>query len=406
MTDELYWIGRSTESGEIVKVTVQNERIASVERLPDGGKQASGDDGMPWISPGWIDLQVNGFAGYDFNENRTSEQDVLGVLNALFACGVTYCLPSVVTGSRERIEQAFRALARVSDSSEWARRSMIGYHLEGPYTSRENGPRGAHLLEYIRDPDWSEFSGWQEAAGGRIRMVTLAPEREGAIPFISTLASAGVVAAIGHTAAAAGQIERAVEAGATMSTHLGNGSHPVLPRHPNYIWDQLANDRLWAGLIADGHHLPPNVLKVMLRTKRDKAILVSDAVKFAGMPPGRYSTVINAEVELHADGRLNTVANPAILAGSASSLADGIANAASWGGVSLAEAVRMVTLYPSRLMGLDRLGRLEPGAAASLTLFDWMPGDGKAARGRIVVRETVLDGCSMYRRNREAPSMV
>ncbi|MDF2724268.1 MAG: N-acetylglucosamine-6-phosphate deacetylase, partial [Paenibacillus sp.] len=256
---------------------------------------------------------------------------------------------------------------------------------------------GAHLLAYIRDPDWDEFSGWQAASGGRIRMVTLAPERAGAIPFITALRQAGIVAAIGHTAATTEQIERAVEAGATMSTHLGNGSHPIIPRHPNYIWDQLANDKLWAGLIADGHHLPPSVLKVMLRTKRDKAILVSDAVKFAGMPPGRYSTVINAEVELHANGRLNTVTNPAILAGSASSLADGIANAISWGGVTLAEAIRMVTLYPAQLMGQSRLGRLEPGAAGNLTLFDCQPCDGQDAHGRIIIRETVLEGRTMYR---------
>ncbi|MDF2662009.1 MAG: N-acetylglucosamine-6-phosphate deacetylase [Paenibacillus sp.] len=399
------WIGRSTETGDIVKITVQDEHIVSVEQIENeegragDSRLASEVDNVPWISPGWIDLQVNGFAGYDFNEQHTSVHDVLGVLNALFACGVTSCLPTIVTGSRERIEQAFRALARVSDSTEWASRSMIGYHLEGPYTSKEDGPRGAHLLAYIRDPDWDEFNGWQEASGGRIRMVTLAPEREGAIPFIADLTQMGIVAAIGHTAAAAEQIEQAVAAGATMSTHLGNGSHPILPRHPNYIWDQLANDKLWAGLIADGHHLPSSVLKVMLRMKRDKAILVSDAVKFAGMPPGRYSTVINAEVELHPNGRLHTVANPAILAGSASPLVDGIANVVNWGGVTLAEAIRMVTLHPSQLMGLNRLGRLEPGAAGNLTLFDWKPGYGQEAHGRIIVRETVLEGRTMYRRD-------
>src|SRR5690606_7360590 len=134
------------------------------------------------------------------------------------------------------------------------------------------------------------------------------------------------------------------------STHLGNGAHPLIQRHPNYIWDQLADDRLWAGLIADGHHLPPNTLKAMLRAKQDKAILVSDAVRLAGMAPGRYHNEVNGEVELHENGRLNTVANPDILAGSASSLADGIANVVGWGFVSLAEAIEMVTIRPAKLL--------------------------------------------------------
>lgn len=398
------WVGRLTTSGEIVRVTVKQEHIESIERLRhQSGRDEEGmDPNIPWISAGWIDLQVNGFAGFDFNEEHTTERDVIGVAQALYACGVTTFMPTVITGSRERIEQAMLTLAKVCDSDAWIGRSIAGIHLEGPYISAEDGPRGAHLRRFVRDPDLAEFHAWQQAAGNRIRMVTIAPERTGALAIIAELARKGIVAAIGHTAAASDQIEQAVEAGAAMSTHLGNGSHTQLPRHPNYIWDQLANDGLWAGFIADGHHIPPQVLKVMLRAKKEKAILVSDAVKLAGMPPGRYSTVISGLVEVHPNGRLSTVSNPNIFAGSSASLADGVANAVAWGGVSLAEAVEMVTLRPAMLMGFDKLGRLEPGAAANLTLFEWPLRKSEEKETALRIHETVLAGRTMYKAgNRE-----
>lgn len=386
------WIGKRVDTQEAIKVNVRGGVIESVERFDRGAGET-----LPWISPGWIDLQVNGFGGYDFNGASTTDEDVVNIVKQLWANGVTTCLPTIITGSEERIHQALSALSQVCDSVQQVKESIAGFHLEGPYISEEDGPRGAHLRKYVRDPDLAEFAAWQEAAAGRIRMVTVAPERVGAIDFIARLAQQQIVPAIGHTAATTDELERAAEAGATMSTHLGNGSHTVLPRHPNYIWDQLADDRLWAGFIADGHHLPPHVLKVMLRAKQGKAILVSDAVAFAGMPPGKYSSVTNAEVELQANGRLHTAANPAILAGSASSLAAGVGNAARWGGVSLAEAIEMVTLRPAQVMRLDRLGRLDPGAVGNLTLFDYGPGD-----NQLRVRETVLAGLTVYSQERSS----
>lgn len=270
---------------------------------------------------------------------------------------------------------------------------MAGIHLEGPSLSAEDGPRGAHDQAFIRDPDWDEFAAWQEASGRRIRLVTVAPEREGAIPFIRRLAESGVSVSIGHTNASTESIAAAVDAGAVMSTHLGNGAHPLLPRHPNYIWDQLAEDRLWGAFIADGHHLAPAVLKAMLRAKRDRFVLVSDCVKLGGMPAGRYRSHIGAEVELHPSGKLTTAANPLILAGSAQPLDVGVANAVRFAGISLAEAVEAVTSRPATLLGQPELGRLVAGAAANLTLFD-----GPDDSGRLVVRETVVGGESVYRR--------
>ena len=164
---------------------------------------------------------------------------------------------------------------------------MEAFHVEGPYISPEDGPRGAHPARWVRPPDLEEFHRFQEAARGNIRLVTLSPEWPDATRFIEALTREGVVASIGHTRATSDEIAAAVSAGATLSTHIGNGAHATLPRHPNYIWDQLAEDRLAASFIVDGIHLAPAFLKVALRAKGlERAILVTDAVMPAGCAPG------------------------------------------------------------------------------------------------------------------------
>lgn len=381
------WKGRRTDTGACVEVSAESGRIAAIKPIADDGR-------LPWLSPGWIDLQVNGFAGFDLNGETTTAEDVLGVTKAMFASGVAGYLPTVITGSFERMRQAVEAIRQARDSGAPAAAAICGIHVEGPYLSEEDGPRGAHDRRYIRDPDPDEFFRWQEAAGGLIRLVTIAPERRGAPAFIRELAAAGVAVSIGHTAASADQLDAAAAAGATLSTHLGNGAHPVLPRHPNYIWEQLADDRLHAMLIADGHHLPASTLKAMLRAKRERFIIVSDCVKFGGMAPGVYDSLIGSEVELLPSGRLQTTANPAILAGSAQPIDRGIEHAVRLGGVSLQEAVQAVTVRPAAAVGLRHCGVLEEGADASLTLFEFAE-----QAGRLSVAETVLKGRSVYKRN-------
>src|SRR5450756_1114943 len=158
------------------------------------------------------------------------------------------------------------------------------------------------------------------------------------------------VASIGHTNATGDQIRAAVDAGARWSTHLGNGAHAVIRRHPNYIWDQLAEDRLSAGFIFDGHHLPPAVMKTVLRAKGvERTVLVSDAVSIAGLPPGRYTLFDGGEVELLASGRLELAGTP-FLAGAVTALPTCIANAVRYAGATLSEAIRLVTANPSRCL--------------------------------------------------------
>lgn len=304
----------------------------------------------PWISPGWIDLQVNGYEGLDFAAMHAS--DVAEVTARLAADGVTRYLPTITTNPHDVTRDALARIAEAIRTSPRQTHAIIGIHLEGPYISREDGPRGAHPLACCREYDWNEFCVWQEAAEGRIRLITLSPEYPSAPEFIRKATESGVVVAIGHTSASSDQIAAAVDAGAKLSTHLGNGCHAILPRHPNYLWDQLADDRLMASFIADGFHLPPATLKAMIQAKgMERSILVSDVTSLAGVPPGRYSTGLG-DVEVLQDGRLVVAGQRTLLAGASLPLEVGVANAMNFAGLSLAEAVSLVTRNPARLLGL------------------------------------------------------
>jgi N-acetylglucosamine-6-phosphate deacetylase len=256
---------------------------------------------------------------------------------------------------------------------------MPCFHLEGPYISADDGPRGAHPKAHVRGPDWDEFRRWQDAAGGRIRLVTLAPEHDGALPFIEMLTAAGVVVAIGHTAATGARIRDAVRAGARLSTHLGNGCHAQLPRHDNIIWDQLAADGLWASLICDGHHLPPPFIQTFLRVKTPACtVLTCDAGSLAGLPPGRYGDWGGA-FEVLPEGKIVVPGTP-YLAGSWAFTDQCVGHVLNVTGVGVADAVDMAGARPRELLGLPPQ-RIAVGEPAELMLFDWEPGGAFRVRG-------------------------
>ena len=302
-----------------------------------------------WYAPVFIDIQINGFQGINFSESkRLTVDDVAKVVGTLRSHGVGYFLPTVTTSSFDNIHRSFETLSASCQNPDVAR-SIPGFHLEGPYISSEDGPRGAHPLEHARAPSWDEFQRWQEAANGMIKLVTLAPELPGAISFIEKLRRKNIIPAIGHTNAETHDIENAVEAGAVLSTHLGNGAHAMIRRHPNYIWDQLANDNLTASLIPDGFHLPPNVLKTMIRAKGiEKSILVTDAVTVAGLEPGEYIAGGKA-VELTADGVVK-LSGTDYLAGAALKMSDGIFNTAQFAEIEPRTAIEMASYHPYRLL--------------------------------------------------------
>jgi N-acetylglucosamine-6-phosphate deacetylase len=386
------WVGRDALTGEAVRIRSDNGRIASIDAVTT-------KDAMPWILPGLIDLQVNGIADLDLNRGTPSPDTVSGVARALLADGVTGFVPTVGTAPEGHIVEAVRAIADACDRDQVVRRTVAGIHVEGPFISPEDGPRGVHDPAAVRLPDFDEVMRWQDAARGRIRVVTLAPELPGALELVRQLVTHGIIAAIGHSAATEEDVRAAANAGATMSTHLGNGTATTVRRHPNHLWAQLADDRLWAGLIGDGFHLPASTLTAMIRAKGPRAVLVSDVGSLAGMPPGRYSGRHHTDVVLDADGRLHIADQPELLAGSASTLRDGLSFVVRSGILPLADAVPLATRNPARAVGLQGVGELVVGASANLTVMRWTSEQAEHGGRHPALEpiEVVLDGETVTR---------
>ncbi len=295
--------------------------------------------------PGLVDLQVNGFAGVDFNAGNLEGEDIDRALNAMCLTGVRACLPTIITSSTPHF--AACATPLVASSHQL----MVGIHMEGPYISAVDGPRGAHDIRHVAPASVEDFKRRQDAAEGQIQMVTLAPEVPGALALIEYLVGQNIVVALGHMAADAETIAAAASAGATLSTHLGNGCFNQMDRHQNVFWPQLANDRLAAGLIVDGHHLPPDFVATAVKAKTPaRCILVTDAVAAAAAPPGRYG-LADFEVERAINGRVTAV-GAGHLAGSSLTLDDAIGRTCDWCDLDLETVWSMASLQPAAAIGI------------------------------------------------------
>ena len=336
--------GSSALTGQTIEVSF-SRTISNVHEIPDTAADPV------YLSPGFVDIQINGFLGIDFNDPEAALPDLARALDAILQTGVTRCLPTVITGGADEMLGCLRNLRRAQLEVEHGH-AIAGFHVEGPYIGPEDGPRGAHPARWVRPPSVDEYRGWQDATAHQIRVVTISPHWPEAAAWIATVAADGVTVSIGHTGASADQIRAAVDAGATLSTHLGNGAHQNMRRHPNYIWDQLAEDRLSASFIADGIHLGKAFLQSALRAKMPaRAILVTDASAPAGATPGRYR-LGEQDADLTADGRV-VLAGTDKLAGSALKMNDGVARMISLGGLTLPQAIATATVNPSRLINLE-----------------------------------------------------
>ncbi len=384
--------GIQIHTNEMIRVHIQGDSIEAVERLAPGKKTVAEPSDAPYLCPGFIDLQINGFAGIDYSSKGLGRQEIEQVIRALGSSGTVRHLATIITGSRDRITESCAAIASVRRKSPLARTAIAGIHIEGPYISPLDGPRGAHDKKHVRNPDYEEFREWQEAAEGAIRIVTLAPETEGAIDFIAKISAEGVIASIGHTAASQEAISAAVAAGARLSTHLGNGSNALIPRLKNYIWNQLAEDRLSASIIADGFHLPDDVLKTFARAKGlERLILVSDVAFLAGSPPGVYNWG-DIEVEVNRDGHLS-LKGTEFLAGAGHLLDRSIARFAEATKASLAQTIGLCTVTPARLIGLPQETiDFVPGTPACLTKFRPAHDEGKLTIETCVISGEVVYG--------------
>ena len=308
--------------------------------------------------PGLVDLQVNGYAGLDFNADPAgwTAAEFRRVADLLACRGVAAALPTLVTDDSQAMLARARRYAELVDRDEHLAQRFPALHVEGPFISPVDGPRGAHRKAYCKLPaGMPDFiDRLRQASGGRIAIVTLAPELPGAFDMIAALAAAGICPAIGHTQADAETLDQAVAAGAKLATHLGNGSHQTLGRLDNYIQRQLADDRLWASFIADGHHMPLTTLKNFIRAKTPpRSVLVTDAISAAQMPAGEYQLAGGAVV-VRADGRC-TVPGASHLAGSTLSLDRAVINTCLHCDVGFEQAWAMASTQPARLVGLDEL---------------------------------------------------
>ncbi len=355
-------VARRYDTLRPMAIEMAGGRISRIEPVVDRSN-------LPLVAPGLVDLQINGFGGIEFNDPELTIEKVRQVALSQDQFGVTAFFATCTTDSHEVLRHAQATIARaIRELPEVACR-VPGIHLEGPFISPDDGPRGAHPRAHVRPPNWDEFQRLQEAAEGRIKLLTISAEYDQSPEVIRRVSASGVLVAIGHTKATSVQIKVCVDAGARMSTHLGNGAHPTIRRHPNYIWDQLADDRLVASLIVDGHHLPPAVVQSMVRAKTpERIVLVSDITSMGGMPPGRYQTGLG-ELEVLPTGKLVPAGQPEILAGAALPIHVCVANVMRFAGVDLATAINMASLWPARLIGLEHPG-LEVGAPANLLVFD------------------------------------
>ena len=299
--------------------------------------------------PAFVDLQCNGFAGVDFTRPETTPEQVCEAVRAMWKTGCTSVLATVITASQGRLEHLLRTLVAARQMDVEVRRSIPGFHLEGPFISEADGARGAHPREHVRAPDPKLWRRLQKAAEGLIRLVTIAPELPGAIRLIRQLRSEGVLVAIGHTMATRQQIAAAAHAGAMMSTHLGNGCPQMLHRHNNPVLAQLGEEALSASLIADGIHLPLNVLRTFVRAKGPhRSLLVTDAMAAAGAPPGRY-TIGDLVVEVGKDRVVRQPGSPNFAA-SALTMNDAVANTVKAGALPLADAWDAASTMPAKML--------------------------------------------------------
>ncbi len=352
---------RHFATGEWTRIELDGSRLREVCRAPSDAPPSDLD---PWVAPAFWDLQVNGRWGVSFSDSTITPEQVVRIAEAQARMGTSRFCPTLITASRESTLAGVRSIAEACDRSPITNHQVLGIHLEGPWISPIDGYRGAHPRDNVRDPDWNEFRELQDASGDRIRLVTLAPERPGAMDFLRRLVQSDVKVAIGHSAAEPDLIDEAIALGLSLITHLGNGVPAILPRHPNILWSLASKSSLWTSFIADGQHVDRRTLAFMMKWRRRRSFIVSDASPLAGSEPGLYGPW-----EVRDDGRI-VVAGTPYLAGSNGTMLGSVENLIRWVPFSARRAIDAATVGPARALGMVP-PRIATGEPADLVLLRW-----------------------------------
>lgn len=303
------------------------------------------------MKPSLFDIQVNGFGAIDFQRTGLPGDELRRAVDALAAHETGRFFLTLITDRIDSLCTKLENIERIRAEDPAVGESVCGYHIEGPWLSPEPGFRGAHDPHLMGPPDTGEFDRMQKAAGGHIKLLTLAPELPGSADVIRHVVGSGVAVSLGHTNASDADIDAAVEAGARFCTHLGNGVPIEMHRHDNVVQRLLARDELTAFFIPDGIHLPPNVLKNFFRAKpAGNALFTTDCMSAAGAPPGVYR-VAHHELHVGEDRVVRATGSPGF-AGSALTPDDGVKNIQRWLGLDESEARRLFSTAVADAFGI------------------------------------------------------
>jgi len=347
-------------------VTIKNGKIVSVGHedevsVPSGAEVIDATNKI--VAPGFINIHIIGSRGVD---TMDATYDAINEVSKYIAGGgETSFVPSTVSAPQERIVAVGRAVkSAVEKGTDGA--EVLGLHLEGPFINPKR--KGSHNAEYIRPPSIEELDEAVREAGGYVKLVTIAPELEGALDLIRELKKQGIVSTVGHSDATYGEMMAGVKAGLSHATHMFDGMRPFHHREPGVVGAILTLDEMTADVIADGVHVHPAAIKILIRIKgTDKVALITDATKPAGMPDGMYE--LGGLKVIVKGGVCRTEAGN--LAGSIIRLNDAVRNMVDLVGLSLQEAIKMATINPAKVIGVDgRKGSLEPGKDAGIVIFD------------------------------------
>ena len=327
------------------------------------------DNNINWLTAGLFDIQVNGMIGHFLSSDGLSIKKVLEVDKELEKRGVLFWCPTICTQKSETVAKNLKILSKVIEQK--IAQGIFGIHMEGHYISSLEGYRGVHSPKYIKDPVLEEFDYWQGAAGGNIRLFSLAPERNGAINFIKKLRNQGVKVGLAHHAAKHELILEAVASGADLATHLINGCTPLIHRQHNVIWSQLSIDEMWASFIADGHHVPYYTLRAAIKAKGiNRSILISDLFYLSGLPEGEYISESNKmKVVLKDEGLW--IKDKDMLCGAAKTLNQDVEYIVKYCNFSIEDALIMASINPARYFGIEDKMMIYPGRKGPLVIFLW-----------------------------------